>query len=299
MKPSVSPHMVAFLILGMMAPLSAQNLASVTRSSESGSDAIFVSVLPDKYEIPVKEKAAGRLPASRTVYAAQDSLTLDTRSADSRKVESVVDLSVLSNPSPYRKVAVSTGGQPYEVTADGLETGLALISAVYRESGKREQTSDCNSVALSAEQRIRLDISKVLEVVESEVTANPSCACEIVKTAIKASEADVAMVVSIVETSINAAPDSMRIVSQCAIAAMPEAIGEVQALLARLDPNSGDADVYSSKSAKSAKSAKVAAIVSPAAANPLDLPPTGPPIMPPPIIPPPVTEVNPCVGYAY
>lgn len=64
-------------------------------------------------------------------------------------------------------------------------------------------------------------------------------------------------VVSIVETPTHAAPESMRIISQCAIASMPESIVTVQALLAELDPSSGDAAGNSSKSAKeSAKGAK-------------------------------------------
>lgn len=308
MKPPVSPHMVALLLLSAIAPLSAQNLASVTRSPEAGSKAEAIegsseqlfpdgAAMPGAYEVPVLVKAQGELPAPKPVFAAQDAITLDTRATNQQKVDSVVDLGVLRNPSPYRKVAVSTGGQPYEVAADSLQSGLAMISAVYRESGKREAVSDCPAISLSVEQRIKLDVSKVLEVVESEVTANPSCACEVVKTAIKASEADVAMVVSIVETSIHASPDNMRIISQCAIAAMPESIAEVQALLTKLDPNSGDADVYSSKSAKSAKGAKVASIVAPEKSpNPLDII-MYPPIYPPPIIPPPVTDVNPNACY--
>jgi hypothetical protein len=98
----------------------------------------------------------------------------------------------------------------------------------------------------------------------------------------------------------------MRMISQCAIATMPESVAEVQALLAKLDPNSGDSDVYSSKSAKDstdskdAKDSKVAAIVAPPIPNPLDLPPTYPPIIPlPPIVTPPVTNVNPCSGDYY
>ena len=139
----------------------------------------------------------------------------------------------------------------------------------------------------------------MLEVVESEVAANPSCACEIVKTAIKASDADVELVVAIVETSINVAPDSMRIVSQCAIAAMPEAIAAVQALLAKLDPNAGDAahSAKSSKSAKGSKSAKVAVAATVITPNPLDLPPPFPPV--PPIITVPVTDVNPSARFTY
>jgi len=294
--------MVAFLLLGSLAPLTAQNLASALRSSEISSKADILddssvsrfaedSSLPGKYEVPALKKAQGQISEGKSVFAAQDALTLNIESTASRNVEAVVDLNVLRNPSPYRKVMVSTsGGAPYEISADSLQTGLALISAVYRETGKSEKGADCLKVALSVEQRIKLDPAKVLEVVESEVGANPTCACEIVKVAIKASEADVQLVVSIVQTAITVSPDSMRIVSQCAIATMPESIAAVQALLAKLDPNTGD-EAVSAKSSKGAKSAKVASIVSEPGPSPLDLPPS-PPHMPPTIINP-VTDVNP------
>ena len=309
MKLPVSPHMVALVFFSAIAPLSAQNLESTPTSPEINKpDAVEtprfknVSDVLDKYEVPEIAKAEGSVSSGRPVFATQDVRTLDTPATSKQKVDSVIDLDVLRNPSPYRKVAVSS--KPYEVSSGSLETGLALISAVYRESGKREATSDCSKVALSVETRVKLDVAKVLEVVESEVAANPSCSCEVVKTAIKASEADVPLVVSIVETAITASPENMRMISQCAIATMPEAVADVQALLARLDPNSGDADVYSSKSSKDSKDstdvkdAKVAAIYAPPIPNPLDRPPFYPPILPPPpIIPPPVTNVNPCPGH--
>lgn len=305
MKPPVFPHMAALFVFGTVSPLLAQNPVSALRSFEAGlktesfdgnSTTRFVSssILPGKYEVPATEKAQGSFPDAKPVYAAQDALTLNPRASSAQNVESVVDLNVLRNPSPYRKVAVSTTyQQPYEISTNGLETGLARISAVYREAGKPEKSSDCLTVSLSAEQRIKLDMSRVLEIVESEVTANPACACEIVKSAISATDADVELVVAIVETSINAAPESMRIVSQCAIAAMPESINAIQALLAKLDPNSGNANVYSSKSAKSAK---VAAVVSAPPANPLDRF-TFPVI--PPILTNLVTDVNPRTGRGY
>ncbi len=292
MKPTVSPHMVALLILGTIAPLSAQNLVSTTRSQEIG----IKAAQPGSFEVPAIEKAQGELPAANPVYAAQDSLNLEMQASSRRSVESVVDLDVLRSPSPYRKVA--SGTQPYEIEADSLQNGLARISAVYRAAGKSASSSDCPAISLSVEQRIQLDVSKLLEIVEAEIGANPACACEIVKMAIKASDADVAKVVSIVETAIIAAPDSMRIISQCAIASLPESIAAVQALLAELDPNSGDAAADSSKSAKSgkesAKDAKgqVASIVAPPIPNPLDLPPF-PPFVPPIIIPPTVSDVDP------
>ncbi len=310
MKTPVSPHMVVLVFLSAIAPLSAQNLEGTPSPSDlnkpdAAETSRFkeISSLPDKYEVPEIEKAQGSISSGHPVFAAQDVRTLDSSDTRKQQVDSVIDLDVLRNPSPYRKVAVSAGTQPYEVSAGSLETGLALISAVYRESGKRESASDCSKVALSVEQRVKLDITKVLEVVESEVSANSSCSCEVVKTAIRASEADVALVVSIVETAITASPENMRMISQCAIATMPESVAEVQALLARLDPNSGDADVYSSKSSKDSKDAqdskdsKTAAIYAPPTPNPLDLPPSYPPITPtPPIFPPPVTDVNPRCG---
>lgn len=303
MKTPVFPHMVV-LFLSAIAPLSAQNLEDTPASPEINKSGAVeaprfkeASDLPGKYEVPETEKAEGIISSGNPVFAAQDVRTLDPRATNRQRVESVIDLDVLRNPSPYRRIAVSSDSQSTEVSSGGLETGLALISAVYRESGKREATSDCLKVALSVEQRIKLDVAKVLEIVESEITSNEACSCEVVKTAIKASEADVALVVSIVETAITASPEHMRMISQCAIATMPESVADVQALLARLDPNSGDAEVYSSKSSKDSKDvkdAKVAAIYAPPIPNPLDLPPSYPPILPtPPIFPPPVTDVNP------
>jgi len=303
MKKPVFPHTVAFLALGFIAPLSAQNLKSSPVAPDSGLAVDgtarrfdVIPALPGTYELPPVERVRGDVSDDQGVFSLHDAITLDTREKSSRAVESVVDLDVLRNPSPYRKVAVSAKGRPYEVSTDGLQSGLALISAVYREAGKSEKTTDCSSLALSVEQRVKLDPSKVLEVVELEVGSNPGCACEIVKTAIKASEATAEQVVAIVETAIHVSPESMRIVSQCAIAAMPESIAGVQALLARLDPNAGETG-YSAKSAKGGKDAKVASIVAPPLPNPLDLPPAGPPLPPPPVFPPPVTDVNPCGPY--
>lgn len=302
MKPTVFPRTVAFLILGLLSPLTAQNLESSQTPSEAslksdGTHGVVPrfasnSELPGSYDVPSTAKAAGIVTEEQAVITSQDSLTLDPALASRRDVESVVDLGVLRNPSPYRKVAVSAS--PYEVATDGLQKGLAEVSAAYRETGKTEKSSDCQQISLSVEQRVKLDPSKVLEVVELEVGANPSCACEIVKTAIRASEASPSQVVAIVETAIHVSPESMRIISQCAIAACPDAVADVQALLARLDPNAGETG-YSSKSSKSSKDAKqiVASAVAPPLPNPLDLPPPWPPITPPPIIPPPVTDVDP------
>lgn len=147
---------------------------------------------------------------------------------------------------------------------------------------------------MSVEQRLKMDSSNVLEIVESEVAANPNCACEIVKIAIKASGADESLVGDIVEVAIRSAPESMRMISQCGIAAMPDALSEVQAVLAKLDPNSGDSS-NNSKSGKDGTDAKDAkepvASAPPEPPNPLDLPPPFPPLPPPPL-PPAITDPN-------
>jgi hypothetical protein len=165
---------------------------------------------------------------------------------------------------------------------------------------------DCLKLALSVKHAVEAKPSAVLEVVEKEVSANPDCACEVVKAAIQGAEADSKMVASIVETASAAAPDKMRLVSQCAVAVAPEALGEVQAVMNRLDPNRGEAG-HDSKSAKGAKDVAVKP-----AWNPLDFPgqgpvgptPGGPPIFPPglpttvpPIITPPTgTPIDRLIG---
>ncbi len=288
MKTTVFPHTVAIAILSLVSPLAAQNLESSLAAPEGAIPAIAGAYVPGNAFLPVPVKADGLIADDSPLIAPQDSMTLAENHSARRDVDMVVDLGVLRQPSAYRSVAAGTR-TPYEIDSESLRKGLAAVSAVYRET---EKTSDCMQVALSVEQRVKLDTSKILEIVESEVTANPGCSCETVKTAIKASDADVGQTVAIVETAIHASPESMRIISQCAIAANPDAIAAIQELLARLDPNAGESG-DSAKSAKDSKGAKVATIDAPPLPNPLDLPPAGPPIVPPPIVPPPVSPVDP------
>jgi hypothetical protein len=292
MKPTVFLHTVAIAILSLATPLAAQNPESSLTAPEGNYPAIAGAYARGGDFLPMPTKAVGSIADEANVIAAQDTLSLAEAGSTRRDVDAVVDLGVLRQPSAYRSVAAGAR-TPSEVDGKSLQKGLAAVTAVYRET---EKTSDCLQVSLSVEQRVKLDTSKVLEIVESEVTTNPACSCETVKTAIKASEADVEQTVAIVETAIHASPESMRIISQCAMAANPEAVAAIQELLARLDPNAGESgdSAKSAKSAKDSKGAKVAAIVAPPPPNPLDLPPPGPPLTPPPIIPPPVTEVDPC-----
>jgi hypothetical protein len=156
--------------------------------------------------------------------------------------------------------------------------------------------ADCLKISLSVKTAVAAKPSNVLQIVEAEVSANPDCSCEVVKSAIEASKADAKVVASIVETAATAAPEKMRLISQCAVAVAPEALANVQMVMSRLDPNKGES-TYSSKDAKGGKNPIVD--VKPAW-NPLDFPgqgpvgptPGGPPILPPglpPTVPPVIT----------
>ncbi len=166
---------------------------------------------------------------------------------------------------------------------------------------------DCVALSVSIKNSVAAEQSKVLEIVSTQVAASPSCACEIVKAAIEGSNANAQTVALIVEAASVAAPDQMRLVAQCAVAVAPDALGEVQAVLAKLDPNLGE----SGASAKSSKDSKAPAGEVAAMPNPLDFPGQGPvgptpggpgglPLIPqlPPVIiaPPDVTNVNPGNG---
>lgn len=161
---------------------------------------------------------------------------------------------------------------------------------------------DCQKLSLSVKNAVAADQAKVLEVVSREVAAAPGCACEVVKASIEASSAKPETVAAIVEAAVTAAPEHMRLIAQCAVAVAPDALSQVQAVVAKLDPNRGESAAVSSKDAKS-PAGEVAAMP-----NPLDFPGQGPvgpiaggpggypliPVFPPVIInPPEVTEVDP------
>ncbi len=260
-----------YLFLGLLSPLVAQNfetsLAVVPEAQETLPPSLPRALTVADLPMPGKVKGTPDEPSAE--FPAQDAMTLEPRLPRRREVEAVVDLGVLQKPSPYRHASARS----YEILAEGVKSNLNLISAVYRESG--QPAADCSSLALSVQQRIRLDDSKLLEVVDTEVKANPRCACEIVKAAILTSDADTGLVISIVETSITAAPEMMRIISQCAIAADPHSLAGVQALLAKYDTNAGEGS--SAKSSKDAKSAALGPQDEVAAnPNPLDFPGDGP-----------------------
>ena len=98
---------------------------------------------------------------------------------------------------------------------------------------------DCVKLTFAIKQEVAANHSMVLQIVEKAVLANPSCACEIVKASITETQADAKMIASIVEVAAKAAPEQMRLIAQCAVAVAPDALEDVQAVLAKLDPGAG------------------------------------------------------------
>ncbi|MEY5013517.1 MAG: hypothetical protein RLY69_1232, partial [Verrucomicrobiota bacterium] len=114
------------------------------------------------------------------------------------------------------------------------------------------EPADCASLSLSVKATVESNLSDLLEIVSKEVSASPDCSCEIVKASIESSGANAEVVASIVESAATASPENMRLIAQCAIAMVPDSLAQVQAVLAKLDPNAGELG-YSSKSSKSGK----------------------------------------------
>jgi hypothetical protein len=114
------------------------------------------------------------------------------------------------------------------------------------------ESPDCGKISLSVRASVESNLSDLLEIVAKEVSASPDCACEIVKASIEGSGANADVVASIVESAATASPENMRLIAQCAIATVPDSLAQVQAVLAKLDPNAGESG-YSSKSSKSGK----------------------------------------------
>ncbi|HVJ45993.1 MAG TPA: hypothetical protein VM511_06365, partial [Luteolibacter sp.] len=233
METTTPYRAVVLTLLGVISPLSAQNLSESTLVSDIRPLAVsdlegrdlkrFTGIdLPGTYEVPAtKAKADPSHDGGAFV-------SLGNGIQNGADLETVVDLSTLREPSPFRKVAVAAGTSSSEAAARNLPMGLALLSATYRAPGEKNvQSADCPALGLSIQQRVKMDPSKILEIVEAEITSNASCSCEIVKAALTAVNADAALTGQVVEVAVTAAPESMRIISQCAIATVPEALGEV------------------------------------------------------------------------
>lgn len=166
------------------------------------------------------------------------------------------------------------------------------------------EPADCLQIALTVKQEIKATPAEFLEIVEKQVAANEDCACEIVKAAIQATDADEETVARIVEVAATTAPEKMRLIAQCAMAVAPDALAGVQAVLAKIDPNRGEGTVSAKGGLEKAPIAPPPVVPNPldfpvGSTPPVIVPPGGPPLLPPglppgepPIITDPVTDVG-------
>ena len=252
----------------LLLPLSGQNYQSVPVSLQA-----FVTL----EELPADRPSEPAASQGDSTYFCQRPGTLEDADGSPAAVHGVLSIS-------RRKVA--NGSESV------LTENLSHLSAHYRQSASSAAPEKCPELAVAVIGRIDRDPANLMEVVQSETAANPSCACEIVKAAIQTTDGDVPRILAVVETAVTTAPEHMRLIAQCAIAAAPEVLPEVQALMAKLDPGSGE----TGRSAKGAKAAVDAAQLkapdTEVAPNPLDLSPFqfgGAP----PFVPSVVTNVNP------
>jgi hypothetical protein len=70
--------------------------------------------------------------------------------------------------------------------------------------------------------------ARVLNIVYTHISNNPSHSCEVVKSAITSSNANKKFVAKIVETAIKAAPSKIYTIAKCAVAVAPDALREIQ-----------------------------------------------------------------------
>lgn len=178
----------------------------------------------------------------------------------------------------------------------------ALFGSVFALAGPAQaENTDCYKVFATVKKAVAAEPDKVLQLVSMHVAQSESCACEVVKAAIMASDADKKLVAGIVEAAIESAPSKIRIIGQCAVAVAPDALSEVQAIVTQYGAAGGDSG-HSAKGEKSAKSGKVVVVppAPPKPWNPLDFPGEGPvgptpggpggfPLFPPGLQPPSVT----------
>ena len=121
---------------------------------------------------------------------------------------------------------------------------------------KSATAPDCSEIHRAVKKYVEAHPERVLEVIALQIGNNPSCACEVVKAAIIASEADTAMVSEIVEVAIEVEPSSFRIIGQCAIAVAPDALTAVQTIVNKYGAVSGDSGLGAKGYEMSAKGAK-------------------------------------------
>ena len=98
-------------------------------------------------------------------------------------------------------------------------------------------SSPCDNIAKDVSTAVAKDPAKVLMIVEDALVINENCACEVVKAAIVAANADKSTVQQIVQTALAVAPKMAAVINECANAAAAGSIDSLAA--ASAEPTSG------------------------------------------------------------
>ena len=123
--------------------------------------------------------------------------------------------------------------------------------------------ADCYSISKLVAKAISAQPKNVLSIVSDQISANESCACEVVKAAIVITEADKKLVAQIVEQAIEAAPEKVSLITTCALAVAPDAHAEVMEVAAKYSKGSGEGESAKDSTAKTAAIDKPMASFSP------------------------------------
>lgn len=107
---------------------------------------------------------------------------------------------------------------------------VTLLTVATSAMGFAADTT-CDTVGAQVTQEVTAKPENVLAIVSEKISANPSCACEVVKAAIQAAGADKELVGQIVFTAVVAAPTEATSIAECAVAVAPEASENIKAAL--------------------------------------------------------------------
>ena len=118
-------------------------------------------------------------------------------------------------------------------------------------------SADCYKVSKQAAKEITAQPEQMLTILAKQISANIGCACEILKAAIVATEADKKQVAQMVEQAIELVPSKASLFTTCALAVAPDAHVEVMKVAAKYtNKNTGESSESAKSGAKSGSDEK-------------------------------------------
>lgn len=127
---------------------------------------------------------------------------------------------------------------------------FALVGALLAAAAP-VASADCYKVSKQAAKEISAQPEQALSILAKKISANKGCACEILKAAIVATEADKKQVAQMVEQAIELVPNKASLLTTCALAVAPDAHVEVMKVAAKYtNKNTGDSGSTAKSGAK-------------------------------------------------